>query len=154
MVSGSRTLDDPRLVLDGTSSSFALQLRNTSLSSSIDYLEFETITDVEQELKSDYWKNMSADDLYDKEKQLEYLRKSCIRIKNPPKAIKPNEIVTVEFEVNLTNISFDVKGFTMTVRYGMITSDEQYVYLKEISIPYDITVMKTVEVRIRRYFPK
>ena len=146
VVSGSRTLDDPLMVLDGTSSSFALQLRNTSLSSSIDYLEFETITDVEQELKSDYWKNMSADDLYDKEKQLEYLRKSCIRIKNPPKAIKPNEIVTVEFEVNLTNISFDVKGFTMTVRYGMITSDEQYVYLKEISIPYDITVMKTVEV--------
>lgn len=146
VVSGTRTLDDPLMVLDGTSSSFTLQLRNTSLSSSIDYLEFETVTDVEQELKSDYWKNMSADDLYDKEKQLEYLRTSCIRIKNPPKALKPNEIVTVEIEVNLTNISFDVKGFTMTVRYGMITSDEQYVYLKEISIPCDITVMKTVEV--------
>lgn len=134
------------MMLDGTKMSFIVKLRNSSLCCSIDQIEISTITNIEKELKTDYWKKLSADDLNIKERQLKWLKESCINIINAPETIKPNEVVEFELELDMTKVPFEFTGFDLLLEYGMNAADKSCVYIKELKIPYEVTVRRTIEV--------
>lgn len=134
------------MILDGTKTKTILSIRNKSLTCSIDYIKFHTITNIEKELKNDYWKRSTPDDLYELEKRLETLQNSTITIENSPNNLKPGEDFQIEIMVDVTNAPFDLTEFTLLIKYGMYSSNRDHIYAKELTIPYEVTIRKTVEV--------
>ncbi|EJS42210.1 trs120p [Saccharomyces arboricola H-6] len=134
------------MMLDGTKTDFHITVRNKSLSCAINYIRIIPINNVEQMLKPDYWKKMPPDDLYIMEKQLDWLSKSCIRIIKTPKIIKPNETITFDLELDNTAVPFNFTGFDLLIEYGMNAADKSCIYLKKLTIPYEVTLRRTIEV--------
>lgn len=89
---------------------------------------------------------MPPDDLYIMEKQLDWLSKSCVRIIKLPTVIKPNETITFDLELDNTAVPFNFTGFDLLIEYGMSATDESCIYLKKLSIPYEVTLRRTIEV--------
>lgn len=89
---------------------------------------------------------MPPDDLFIMEKQLDWLSKSCIRIVKTPKVIKPNETITFELELDNTAVPFNFTGFDLLIEYGMNAAVGSCIYLKKLSIPYEVTLRRTIEV--------
>ncbi|CAI4059188.1 TRAPPII-specific subunit TRS120 SKDI_04G6160 [Saccharomyces kudriavzevii IFO 1802] len=146
LVSTSKMTKNSWMMLDGTKTDFHVTVRNKSLSSPINHIRIMPINNIEQKLKSDYWKKMPPDDLFIMEKQLDWLSKSCIRIVKTPKVIKPNETITFDLELDNTAVPFNFTGFDLLIEYGMNAAVESCIYLKKLSIPYEVTLRRTIEV--------
>lgn len=142
----SNTAGNSLMILDGTKTKIIINIRNKSLNCAIDYLKFHAVTNIEVEMKSDYWKNLQSDELYALEKQLTILQDSSIKILNAPKSLQPGEDVQIEVEVDATNAPFDFTEVRLVIKYGMTSFDANHIYLKELVIPYEVTIRKTVEV--------
>lgn len=138
--------DNSWMMLHGTRRKFAVTLRNKSLSCPIEYLQFSHITNIENSVKPDYWKKLSLDDLYMMEKQLEWLKSTCIKVLNAPTRMAANEVVTFELEIDVTSVPFQFSGFDLIINYGMLANDGSCVYLKKLSLPYNVTLKKSLEV--------
>ncbi|QID83726.1 hypothetical protein GRS66_006202 [Saccharomyces pastorianus] len=146
LLSTSKMTKNSWMMLDGTKTGFHVTVRNKSLSCEINHIRIIPINNIEQLLKSDYWKKMPPDDLYIMEKQLDWLSKSCIRIVKTPKVIKPNEIITFDLELDTTAVPFNFTGFDLLIEYGVNAADKSCIYLKKLSIPYEVTLRRTIEV--------
>lgn len=133
-------------MLDGTKMKFPLKLINKSLSCNISYLNLTTVTNVEKNLKQDYWQKMQPDELYSFERQLENLKNDCITINNSPTTLKPNELCDFDLDVDLTNATSDFTGFELIVEYGMQSHDGTFLYVKELKTQYDITIRNSLEI--------
>lgn len=134
------------MMLHGTKRTISVVLRNKSLCCPIDRLQFSHITNIEKSMKADYWKKLPYDDLYGVEKQLEMLRKSCIRILNPPSKMGPNEVVTVDVEIDATSVPLQFDGFDLLVKYGMRTGDDSRMYMKSLCFSYEVSLKRSIEV--------
>lgn len=141
-----RIPDCSLMMLHGTKKRLLVTLRNKSLSCPIDYLRFSHLTNVEKSMKPDYWKKLPLDDVYVMDKQLDWLQNSCITIINAPTRISPNETVTIEIEIDATSVPFQFSSFDLFVEYGMISKDNVCVYLKKLSLPFKITLRRSLEV--------
>lgn len=143
----SKMMVNSWMMLDGTKNIFTLSFRNRSLSKRIDYLKFSSITNIEKSLKSDYWKKLSPDSLYDLEMQLKALQDKCVSFRNIPDNVEPNGTFEVEMELNLTNAPFEFKGFDLCVEYGMeFKHNMPIIYMKKLELPYEITLRRSIEV--------
>ncbi|SMN19635.1 similar to Saccharomyces cerevisiae YDR407C TRS120 One of 10 subunits of the transport protein particle (TRAPP) complex of the cis-Golgi which mediates vesicle docking and fusion [Maudiozyma saulgeensis] len=142
----SNIAENSIMILDGTKTKIIINIRNKSLNCPIDYIMFHSITNVEKELKSDYWKKYKPDELFEVEKQLDKLKTCAIKVSNAPKSLKPGEDVQLEIEVDVTHAPFDFNEFVLSIKYGMTASDSNHIYIKELEIPYEVTIQKTVEV--------
>lgn len=138
--------DNSWMMLHGTKKKFAITLRNKSLSCPIEYLQFSHITNIEKSMKADYWKKLPLDDLYMMEKQLEWLKSTCIKVLNAPSRMAANEVITLELEIDVTSAPFQFNGFDLIINYGMLANDDSCVYLKKLSLPYNVTLKKSLEV--------
>ncbi|GMM58736.1 Trs120 protein [Maudiozyma humilis] len=134
------------MILDGTKTKTILCIRNKSLTCPIDYIQFHTVTNIERELKNDYWKRNTPDALYELENRLNTLQKSTIRIENNPKSLKPGEDVQIDVTIDVTEAPFEFTDFSLLIKYGMYSTDKNHAYAKELEIPYEVTIRKTVEV--------
>ncbi|KAG0667912.1 hypothetical protein C6P45_005235 [Maudiozyma exigua] len=142
----SNIAENSLMILDGTKTKVLLNIRNKSLSCPIDYMSFHIISNIERDLKNDYWKKYQTDDLYAFEKQLEMLKKSAITVNNAPKKMKPGEDISLEIEVDVTNAPFTFSEFDLVIKYGMTVENSENIYVKELEIPYEVTIQKTIEV--------
>ncbi|CAI4874864.1 ADS_G0012360.mRNA.1.CDS.1 [Saccharomyces cerevisiae] len=146
LLSTSKMTRNSWMMLDGTKTDFHITVRNKSLSCAINHIKIIPMNNIEQMLKPDYWKKMPPDDLYIMEKQLDWLSKSCVRIIKLPTVIKPNETITFDLELDNTAVPFNFTGFDLLIEYGMSATDESCIYLKKLSIPYEVTLRRTIEV--------
>ena len=142
----SNIVENSLMILDGTKTKITLNIRNKSLNCPIDYIMFHSISNVEKETKSDYWKKFKPDELFAVEKQMNMLKTSSIKVLNAPKSLKPGEDVQLEIEVDVTHAPFDFTEFILSIKYGMAASDSNHIYIKVLEIPYEITIQKTVEI--------
>ncbi|KAM3160478.1 hypothetical protein ACU8KH_04611 [Lachancea thermotolerans] len=134
------------MILDGTKKTFEIVLRNQSLCRSANYLQFTHITNVEMNLKSDYWKNMSPDDLYDAEYQLKWMQNNCIKILNAPDTIPPNTSVTLNLDLDVTKASFQFSKFEIVLEYGYKPDGTaRSIFTKTLRIPFDVTLKRSLE---------
>lgn len=138
--------DNSWMMLHGTKKKVSITFRNKSLSCPIEYLQFSSITNIEKSMKADYWKKLSADDLYSVEKQLEWLKNSFIKVLNAPTQIAPNQIVTIDFEVYATSVPFQFNGFELVANYGMRAGDNSCIYMRKLRLPYEVFLKRTIEV--------
>ncbi|SCU83334.1 LAFA_0D02982g1_1 [Lachancea sp. 'fantastica'] len=144
----SSTLDENSIMmLDGTKQSFEIVLRNQSLSKAANYLEFTHVTNVESELGSDYWKRLAPDDLYDVEKQLEWVQDHCLKMRNVPAEIPANSNVTLTIDIDVSQASFQLKNFELKLLYGCKNEVESdYVFTKTLVVPFNISLRRSIEV--------
>ncbi|CEP62876.1 TRAPPII-specific subunit TRS120 LALA0_S06e05886g [Lachancea lanzarotensis] len=144
----SSTLNENSIMmLDGTTQSFEVVLRNQSLSKAANYLEFTHVTNVEAELGSDYWKKLAPDDLYDVEKKLEWLQKKCITLRNAPAEIPANSNVTLIIDIDVSQASFQLKSFEIMLVYGCKdNANIDSVYTKTLKVPFEISLRRSIEV--------
>lgn len=142
----SNIAENSLMILDGTKTKIILNIRNKSLSCPIDFMSFHTISNIERDLKNDYWKKYQPDELYAVEKQLKMLKDSAITINNAPKKMKPGENISLEMEVDVTNAPFTFSEFNLVIKYGMNVENSENVYVKELEVPYEVTIQKTIEV--------
>lgn len=134
------------MLLIGMKKSFRFKLHNISLSKSVNYLEFSTITNVEKELNDDYWKNLLPDELYNIELQLQYLKKEFITIKKIPNELKPNELAELEVHLNGTQVPINLNQVELIVKYGSKEEDGSIAYFKTSSITFNISLRSLIEV--------
>lgn len=134
------------MMLDGTQMKIPLKMINKSLSCNISYLKLATISNVEKDLKPDYWQKLQPDKLHCFDSQLQKLKTECIKITNAPNSLNPNEIHDFELDVNLSGAPSDFKGFELIIEYGMESKDGSYLFIKELRTQYDITIRKSLEV--------
>ncbi|GCE97849.1 hypothetical protein ZYGM_002912 [Zygosaccharomyces mellis] len=138
--------DNSWMMLHGTTKRFTITLRNKSLSCPIEHLQFLHSSNIEQSIKSDYWKKMQLDDLYGLESQLEWMKNSCIKFLNPPKRMEPHETRSFDMEVDATATPFHFNGFELIINYGMNSNDKSRVYLKTLRSSYHTTLKRSIEV--------
>ncbi|QLQ78274.1 hypothetical protein HG537_0A05210 [Torulaspora globosa] len=138
--------DNSWMMLHGTKQELTIILRNKSLSCSIDYLQFSHLTSTEKTFKTDYWKKLPYDDLYGVEKQLEWLKNSCIKILEAPTKMAPNEVAKVKIEIDATSVPLQFDGFDIIVNYGMHASQKSYTYMKTLCLPYEVSLKRSIEV--------
>ncbi|CUS24120.1 LAQU0S14e00584g1_1 [Lachancea quebecensis] len=135
------------MILDGTKKSFEIVLRNQSLCRPANYLQFTHITNVEMNLKNDYWKNIPPDDLYDAEYQLKWMQKNCIKIRNVPDVIPPNTSVELSLDLDVTRASFQFSKFEIVLEYGYKPEGTACsIFTKTLRIPFDVTLKRSLEV--------
>ncbi|CCF58495.1 hypothetical protein KAFR_0E03430 [Kazachstania africana CBS 2517] len=134
------------MILDGTKTTYPVMIHNKSLNCAVDYLNFKTVTNIELSMKSDYWKNVRADDLFSLEKKLQWLENSAIQIMDCPKRLGPNETFEVELEIDTSGIPLDFNSFDLVIEYGMTSKDNSRLYAKECRVTFDVTLTKTIEV--------
>lgn len=138
--------DNSWMMLHGTKQKICIIFRNKSLSCSIDYLQFSHLTNIEKSFKTDYWKKLPYDDLYGVEKQLEWLKESCITVLDAPVKLAPNEVAKVKIEIDATSVPLQFDGFDIIVNYGMHASKESYMYMKTLCLPYEVSLKRSIEV--------
>ncbi|CCH58472.1 hypothetical protein TBLA_0A06800 [Henningerozyma blattae CBS 6284] len=146
-------IDNTWMLLDGVKRKFHVTIRNKSLKSSIDYINISYNTNIEQNLKNDYWKNLLPDDLYEKEKQLEWLKTSLLSFKDIPNSLQPGEKDTVEIELDTKNVPLNFNEVNLIINYGSYTEDKKSVYMKSLIVPYKITVKRSIEVSNMEIIP-
>lgn len=134
------------MMLHGTKRIVSIVLRNKSLSCPIDFLQFSHLTNIEKSVKSDYWKKLPYDDLYGTEKQLKWLKDSCIKFLDVPSKMAPNEVVTIKVEIDATSVPLQFDGFDLIVNYGMRATDKSCFYMKRLSLPYQVSLKRSIEV--------
>lgn len=134
------------MVLDGIKKKVSVTIRNKSLKTAIDYIDIKNITDIELSLKSDYWKTMSPDDLYTKEKQLQWLKNDFIKFSDRPGELKPNETATFEMEIDTYDLPPEFNEFYLIINYGSYAESDSYVYMRTLRVPYKMTVKRSIEV--------
>ncbi|CDO94485.1 unnamed protein product [Kluyveromyces dobzhanskii CBS 2104] len=151
----STTLVDNRvMLLDGTQTDFKIFLRNSSLSSPINYCNISWTTNIEVELKENYWVNLSPDDLYDIDSQLQWLNEKFISISSIPDEIGINESVQLDVKLDVTRAPFSLEWVKITIQYGFKKSDDdEAVYVKSLTIPLNITLQRTLEVSNVNFVP-
>lgn len=151
----STTLVDNRvMLLDGTETEFKVFLRNSSLSSPINYCSVSWITNVETELKENYWTSLAPDDLYDVDSQLKWLRENFISISSIPNEVGINESFHFSVNLDVTKAPFTLKWARITIQYGYKKSPEDLaVYVKSLTIPIEITLQRALELSNVNFIP-
>ncbi|CCK69551.1 TRAPPII-specific subunit TRS120 KNAG_0C04490 [Huiozyma naganishii CBS 8797] len=146
LINDSSAAENCVMVLDGTTTRLPLRLNNKSLGCEVDYIKFSTITNIEKELKPDYWRKLSPDKLYNFELGLRALKQSCIKIIDQPTGLKPNEGVNFAVDLDVMSVPLNFNKFDLIIEYGMKGSSEKLMYVKELKVTYDVTVRKAIEV--------
>ncbi|EDO14417.1 hypothetical protein Kpol_218p2 [Vanderwaltozyma polyspora DSM 70294] len=146
VVKASDMIENKFMFLEGTKQKSSIVLKNKSLNSSVDYISIKQISNIEQSLKSDYWKNVLPDELYDMEMQLENIKEKALKIIRCPKSIKPNEIAEVEFEIDTSYMPFELTDIEVTIEYGQYLENTEDVYVKQLKLPYNFTLKRSIEV--------
>ncbi|AGO10110.1 AaceriAAR118Cp [[Ashbya] aceris (nom. inval.)] len=134
------------MLLTGVKKQFQCKVHNTSLSKAANYFRFCINTNVSSQLKDDYWRTIAADDLYDMELQLEQLKEKCIKVTNFPDEIKPNEVITFDIEIDSTCAPLHLDHFDLVINYGNKCSGSTAVYVRKLTIPFNVTLKRSVEV--------
>lgn len=138
--------DNSWMMLHGTKKKVSITVRNKSLSCPIEYLQFSSISNIEKSMKPDYWKKLPADDLFGIEKQLQWLKNSFVKILNAPSHMAPNEVITIDVEVDATSAPLQFNGFDLIANYGMRAGDGSCIYLKKLRLPYEVFLKRSIEV--------
>lgn len=133
------------MLLHGTKKPFNITLRNKSFTNSITYLKIMHITNIELHIHDDYWKNLAPNDVYKAEYQIKWLQDNCIDVLNIPKTISPNETFTIDLVLNVSRAPFDFNKFDITIEYGILESEE-VALVKKLTIPFKITLKRTIEI--------
>lgn len=142
------------MLLDGTKARFKLFLRNSSLSSPINYCSISWITNVEAELKDNYWSKLMPDDIHDIEYQMDWLKKHFITISSMPEIIGINESFHLDVDLNAEKTPFSLKWVRITIQYGYKkSSEDSSVYVKTLTIPIEITLQRVLEVSNVSFIP-
>ncbi|CCE63298.1 hypothetical protein TPHA_0E02060 [Tetrapisispora phaffii CBS 4417] len=142
----SKMINNQWMILEGSSDFFKLEIGNRSLRSNIDYISLSYRTNIEASIKSNYWKNMKKDDLFDYETRLEWLKNDLIKFYYYPASLLANEKSEIKFEVNSGLEFLEFLKFDIDIEYGMKSDDGQWLYIKTISIPHQLTIKKSIEI--------
>ncbi|AET40206.1 TRAPPII-specific subunit TRS120 Ecym_5457 [Eremothecium cymbalariae DBVPG len=134
------------MALEGSKKQFTLKIHNSSLSKAANYLMISSTTNVEKQLKHDYWRNTMADELHDTELQLKLLHENFIRVLNLPTEVKPNEVLNIDIEIDITNATLELEQFEIIFTYGCRGEDNSVAFIKQLSIPFNITIKRSVEI--------
>ncbi|SCU88693.1 LAMI_0D11012g1_1 [Lachancea mirantina] len=136
------------MILDGAKKTFEIKIHNKSLSCPAVFVDVGHITNVETGLKSDYWKKLLPDDLYEVENQLKELQNNCIRIIDKPHILEPNSTAVLQVELDTMGAPFTFKKFEILLDYSskQTASDSRSFYSKTLKIPFDLTLKRTLEI--------
>lgn len=153
-IMGTNLLNNKLVILNGTKSFFKINLKNSSLSKQIDYLDISWNTDVESEFKAVKWAKMLPDDLYDADLQVNYLKNKILKFSKIPTPVGINENFTLECELDLTYLALNLNLVTITLQYGCrLIDNDQLVYVKSLSLPIQIFTKQVLEASSLSFIP-